>query len=138
MQISSEKIGSPKFKSGDIVVALSERSVVRTAQYVDKDTIFIYDKDMKDVCKHLPKEIGLLLPIPAIDMAKRQFHPRVFNVIVMGALIEATKIITLASAKKALEEKLAYKFVQNPQLRELNFRALEKGVSLVKETLSKV
>jgi len=33
-QISDERIGAPKFVTGDIVIALSGRAVVRTQQYV--------------------------------------------------------------------------------------------------------
>jgi 2-oxoglutarate ferredoxin oxidoreductase subunit gamma len=55
----------------------------------------------------------------------------VFNVIILGATIKATGVMTLEQAKKALEKKLGYKFEQNPKLRELNFKALERGMELV-------
>jgi len=51
----------------------------------------------------------------------------------MGAVIEATKVIALDSAKQAIEKKLGYKFEQDPKLRELNFKALERGVELVRQ-----
>ena len=53
----------------------------------------------------------------------------------MGAVIEATKVIGMDEAKQALEENLGYKFAENPKLRELNFKALERGVELVREAL---
>ena len=46
VQISTEQIGSPKFKHGDIVIALSDRAVERTRQYVTKDTLFVYDSSL--------------------------------------------------------------------------------------------
>jgi 2-oxoglutarate ferredoxin oxidoreductase subunit gamma len=49
----------------------------------------------------------------------------------MGAVIGATHVVTLEKAKEAVEKKLGYKFEQNPELRELNFRALEKGYQMI-------
>lgn len=134
-QISDEKIGSPKFQFGDLVIALSDRAVRRTKQYVNKDTVFIYDTSIEDIEDDLPTNAKKVLAIPALEIAKRDLHARVFNVIIMGAAIFATKVVDMEDAKKALEKKLGYKFEKNPQLRELNFKALETGAELVKELM---
>ncbi len=130
-QISDERIGSPKFKFADLVIALSDRAVRRTKQYVDENTVFIYDSSVEGVEDDLPQKAKKILAIPALDIAKKELHPRVFNVIVMGAAIAVTKIVDMEQAKSALEKKLGYKFEQDPKLRELNFKALKKGVELV-------
>jgi 2-oxoglutarate ferredoxin oxidoreductase subunit gamma len=135
-QISDEKIGSPKFKKAELVIALSDRAVRRTIQYVNKDTLFIYDASIKGIDEELPREAKKILAIPALETAQNELHPRVFNIIIMGAAIEATKVIDLAQAKKAIEKKLGYKFEQNPKLRELNYQALERGTELVKKLLA--
>ncbi len=132
-QISDEQIGSPKFVYADLVIALSDRAVRRTQQYVNKNTVFIYDSSIEGVEKDLPANAKKVLAIPALDTAKKELHPRVFNVIIMGAAIAVTKIIEVEAAKKALEKKLGYKFEQDPKLRELNFKALERGAELVKD-----
>jgi len=134
-QISDEKVGSPKFKFADLVIALSDRAVRRTKQYVNANTVFIYDSSIQDVESDLPTNAKKVLAIPALEVAKKELHPRVFNVIIMGAAIEATKVIKMDDAKKALEKRLGYKFQQDPQLRELNYKALEKGAELVKGLL---
>lgn len=133
VQIADEKIGSPKFKKADIVIALSDRAVRRTAQYVNGNTSFVYDAAIQGVDEDLPQEAAKVYAIPAIEVSKTELHPRVFNVVILGAVIEATKVIELDSAKKAIEKKLGYKFEQDPKLRDLNFKALEKGVELVKQ-----
>lgn len=46
VQIDDQRIGSPKFPKADIVVALSNRAVNRTRQYVDERTTFIYDNSL--------------------------------------------------------------------------------------------
>jgi len=131
LQIGLEPIGSPKFETGDIVVALSDRAIARTAQYVGPKTVFVYDAGIEGAGEYLPQNAGRVLAIPAVDVAKRELHPRVFNIVIMGAVIEATGVVPLAEAKAAIEKKLGYKFEKDPQLRELNFKAMDRGAELV-------
>lgn len=135
-QISDERLGAPKFEKGDIVIALSDRAVKRCQQYVGPKTVFIYDASIEGVDEYLPKDALKVLAIPALKIAKEELHPRVFNVIILGATLQATGMLTLDQAKKALEKKLGYKFEQNPKLRGLNYQALEKGAELVKDLLA--
>lgn len=134
-QISDEKVGSPKFKYADLVIALSDRAVRRTRQYVNENTVFIYDASITEAEGDLPSNAKKVLAIPALEVAKKELHPRVFNVIIMGAAIEATNVIGVEQAKKALEKKLGYKFEKDPNLRELNFKALARGAELVRGLL---
>src|SRR5690606_30474836 len=106
------EIGSPKFKTADIVIALSDRAVRRTKKYVGPNTVFVYDADIQGVENDLPTNAAKVLAIPALKVAKSELHPRVFNVIIMGAVIGATKVVSLDKAKEAIESKLGYKFEQ--------------------------
>ena len=167
VQISDEQIGSPKFKRGDIVIALSERAVARTMQYVTKDTLFVYDSSliappevddeavglqtydtvapeaMADAVSEQPKSGNVQLPkhakrvigIPATAIAQNELHPRVFNMIILGATVRAAGVVDIETVKRALESKLGKKFVDNPKLRELNFNALQRGIDLVEKAL---
>jgi len=131
-QISDERIGSPKFKFADLIIALSDRAVRRTKRYVNSDTVFIYDTSIEGIEDELPTNAKKVLGIPALEIAKKELHPRVFNVIIMGAAIAATKVVGMDQAKKALEKKLGYKFEKDPKLKDLNFQALDRGAELVK------
>ncbi|NLJ76022.1 MAG: ketoisovalerate oxidoreductase [Peptococcaceae bacterium] len=130
LQISDHAIGSPKFLKGDIVAALSERAVQRTATYAGPETVFIYDSAMEGVEDDLPEGAARVIPVPAMEVAKEEFHPRVYNMVIMGALVGATAVVSLDQAKAAIEKRLGYKFEKNPQLRDLNFRALERGIEM--------
>ena len=136
VQISDKHIEAPKFKIGDVVVALSDRAVRRTGQYVGPETIFIYDKGITGIEKDLPEKTKKILPIPAIEVAKKEFHPRVFNIIIMGAIIGATGVVKEEQARASIEGKLGYKFEKDPSLREMNFQALTRGIELVRAELS--
>ena len=164
VQIDDQRINSPKFPKADIVVALSNRAVNRTRQYVDGRTTFIYDNSLVAAAEigakvmgiqaveadprsqrqteavddskkrdqvELPGEAANIIGIPANDIAKNELHPRVFNIIVLGTLLKATEVVPLDRIKEAIEEKLGAKFAKNQALRELNYKALDKGMSLV-------
>lgn len=131
VQIGDEPIGSPKFETGDIVIALSDRSIYRTKQYVGPRTTFVYEQSIDVPQEDLPKNAKKVLAIPAIDISKRELHPRVFNIIIMGAVVGATRVISEEDAKRAIEKKLGYKFEKQPKLRELNFKAIDRGIELV-------
>lgn len=181
VQISDEKIGSPKFTTADILVPLSPRAVKRTQQQAGKETIYIYDNSLiqqaevgdnivglqyfdvtppcptaespnsdmqQEVIAGEPKtcsfthkgpgvqpedipKVKKVIGIPANDIAQEELHPRVFNVIILGAVIAATKVLPLGTIKEALEDRLGEKFKGNPSLRTMNFTALERGYALI-------
>jgi len=131
VQIGDEAIGAPKFNTGDIVVALSERAIARTLQYVGPQTTFIYDTSLKVSKEDLPQNAKKVLGIPAVEISKNELHPRVFNIIIMGAVVGATNVITVEDAKLAIEKQLGAKFKKQPNLRELNFSAIDIGIELV-------
>lgn len=133
LQIGDDPIGAPKFDKADILIVLSDRAVRRCKQYVDANTVYVYDTSIEGVEEDLPKEgeAKKVLAIPALEIAKNELHPRVFNVIIMGAVVAATKVIPVDACKRAIEKKLGYKFEQDPKLRELNFKAIDRGMELI-------
>lgn len=135
IQVSDERIGAPKFNKADVVIALSERAVGRTAHYSDENTLFVYDSGFEVDEADLPRQAKKLIGLPAIETANKELHPRVFNIIIMGAVIGLTNIVNFEAAKTALEHKLGYKFEKNPDLRELNYKALELGKQMAEESL---
>lgn len=136
IQVGDQQIGSPKFEKGEIVVALSKRAVGRTLRYVGEKTVYVFDSSLMQVPRgSIPVESAEVIGIPATEIAKKDLNPRVFNMIVMGAVVEASGIITEEKVKKAIENKLGAKFAKDPRLRDLNFKALQIGMELVKEAL---
>lgn len=91
--------------------------------------------DSKENNIELPKNAGNIVGIPANDIAKNELHPRVFNIMILGAVLKATGVVSVEQVKAAIEDKLGDKFEKNPELRDLNYRALEKGMSLVERVV---
>jgi len=135
IQFSDARIGAPKFHKADIVVALSERAVIRMLGYSGPETLFVYDSSFKLGSDELPQEAKKIIAIPAVETANKELHPRVFNIIIMGCVIGLSNVVSFDAAKAALEHKLGYKFEKNPSLRELNFKALEIGKQMAEKAL---
>lgn len=133
-QISDKPIGEAKFAKGDIVIMLSDRAIDRCAQYVDpNNTIVIYDNS---VCTKTPEfKAKEIIAIPASQMALEKLSSRVFNVIILGVIVKATGVVKVETCKKALEHALGKKFDAKPELRELNHKALQSGMDLIKTTV---
>ncbi len=135
LQVSDQKIGAPKFYKADVIIALSERAVARTAMYSDENTLFVHDSGFDPSPEDLPPVSKQVLGLPAIEIANTKLHTKVFNIIIMGAVIGLTNVVTFESAREALEHKLASKFENDPRLRELNMQALEIGKKMAEESL---
>lgn len=162
IQISARPIGAPKFREADLVVALSPRSLRRSEQYFGPRTVLLYDSSLIEAPEISDQVVGQqsyetiapeafaertgyrerqdeaeistgrVIAIPASDLARQRLHPRVFNMIILGAVVSITGAVTLEQVKEALEEKLNRRFARDPRLRGHNHAALELGAAAVK------
>ncbi|MDI7247947.1 MAG: 2-oxoacid:acceptor oxidoreductase family protein [Bacillota bacterium] len=80
----------------------------------------------------LERAAPFVVGLPAADIARREFVPRVFNVIVMGAVVEAIGMLSMDTVKEALDLKLGHKFKDDERLRNLNHRALARGAEIIR------
>ena len=128
-QISDTEIGEPRFSKADIVMLLSDRAIDRCACYVDENTTVVYDTS---VCTIKPEvNAKEVIGVPASQIANDELSFRVFNIIVLGVIIKATNVMSIDSVKEAIEHAFGKKFEANPALRELNYKALERGMDLI-------
>jgi 2-oxoglutarate ferredoxin oxidoreductase subunit gamma len=83
--------------------------------------------DRRQSFPEIPRKVKYIFGLPASEMAQNKLHPRVANIIILGATARFTEIVQLESIKKALEERLANKIKRDPALKDLNYKALELG-----------
>lgn len=105
----------PKFEGADILAIFCDRAIERVKNYIGPGTKVIAGPG---VSRKMVNEKWLMVDgdeLPA----------KVWNILVLGKLIKLSGIIKKESLKKALEDKLGEKFRENPELREINFKALE-------------
>lgn len=84
----------------------------------------------------LKKDVRSILGIPALEMAMEGLHPRVANMVILGAAAFLLEMVRLESLKAALEERLAAKFALDPELKKKNFKGLETGWQAAQQMLA--
>ena len=130
-QIADERIGEPRFSKGDIIIMLSDRAIDRCTAYVSENSTVVYDTS---VCTKKPEcKCKEIIGVDANRIANEKLSARVFNIIILGVLLAATNVLKLDDIKNAMEMALGKKFDAKPELRELNYKALEMGMFLIKE-----
>lgn len=120
----------PKFSKADLWVVLSQRSIERIFPYLKRDTDVIVNstlvKDLSPLQQWKPQAID------AGTIAKEEFKkPRVFNMIIMGAMVKKIPGLDRHKFEAALDHVFAAKYAKDPSLQELNRKAFEKGYALV-------
>lgn len=83
--------------------------------------------DRRQKFPEIKQKVKNIFALPASEIAMEKLHPRVSNVIILGATARLTGVVQLESIKKALENRLASKIKRDPNLKILNFNALELG-----------
>ncbi len=129
--LSEEEIGSPLVRNPSAVIALNLPSLDRFEPAIKPGGTLIVNRS---VVPRDPTRTDLrIVQLPANDLAEKLGNVKMANLVLLGALIEATGIVSLEAAKKALEKHLAER---HRHLLEANKEALETGARLAREQLT--
>jgi 2-oxoglutarate ferredoxin oxidoreductase subunit gamma len=121
--ISDDKIGFPMVTKCDILVAMNQEALDRHLKDVKEDSVLIVDSTY---VKKIPKIKAKIFKIPATENAERMFGDRIYaNIIMLGALTEATKIVSEKATKKAIQDAVA------KNVADINEKAYKKGKQLI-------
>lgn len=126
--LSDERISSPVLDTYDIVVALNQQSLDKFGPRVKKGGILLYDTN--GIHKHPTRDDIRIYPINAMDAALELGNTKAYNMVVMGALLEAMEYkipmeMVVKGIKKSLPER-------HHALIPLNQEAIEKGKTLLR------
>jgi 2-oxoglutarate ferredoxin oxidoreductase subunit gamma len=132
IQFGKGVIGFPKFAKADILLVMCERAIERTKQYIESETLYIYDSDLIHSSK-LADIRTQKLPIPATSTANEKLETKVFNMVLLGAILAETGLIKREIVETELEKYFAEKYKEKPQLRHFNKEAIQFGEKLAKE-----
>jgi 2-oxoglutarate ferredoxin oxidoreductase subunit gamma len=116
-------IDFPHLVTADILVAMSQGAYSLYCGDVKESTGFIlYDQSLVTVKENLNvHQIG----IPATEYAiKKLKNKQVANIVLLGGLIETTKIVSPRAIRKAIHTHVSERF------RNLNLKALRIGIDL--------
>ena len=118
--LSKERIGSPLISYPDVLIAMNELSLRKFASQVKPDGLILYNRECLPDDFEAPK--AQVVCIPAAEIADHLGSAKVANVIMMGALLEETEILSPATAMGVIESK-----VRRVELLETNRKALQAG-----------
>ena len=125
--LSDEKISSPVLDSYDIVIALNQQSLDKFAPKVKPGGILIFDTNG---IHNRPTRTDIeIYPIDAMEATLEIGNSKAYNMVVMGALLEAYKLPmenVIKGLKKSLPER-------HHKLIPLNEKAIEKGREILKK-----
>lgn len=121
VQISEKRIGAPVVETPDILIVMNQPSLEKFESTLKPGGLLIYNTSMIQI-KPKRKDIDVL-PIPATDIADKLGNLRVANMVVVGAVVEMTKILDLDIVMNSLKSTVKHK-----KLLELNEQAIRKGV----------
>jgi len=129
--VSDEPIGSPIADTPNAVIALNPASLEMFEPQVMQGGLLIVNSSIAK--QEVKRKDIRSLRIPATDLARDEFQDeRMANMILLGALVEMTGVVTLDSVLKALKKNLPER---RQHLLEPNRIALQKGRDIAKEAL---
>ncbi|MDO4462261.1 MAG: 2-oxoacid:acceptor oxidoreductase family protein [Bacteroidia bacterium] len=124
--VGDERIASPIQSTFDVVVALNQPSVNMFQSKVKPGGLLIYEKD--GVNDAPTRNDISIYKIDAIDRAAAMNNPKVFNMVVLGALLKASPIISTDGLQRSLTKSLPERY---HHLIPANMEAVKEGAQAI-------
>jgi 2-oxoglutarate ferredoxin oxidoreductase subunit gamma len=129
--ISDEPVGSPLITMPSTAIVLNNPSFDKFEPKVRPGGLLIIDLSL--VVRISDRKDLKIIELNATDMANDLGNARVANMILLGAFLEQTKIVTEDSVIESLKKVLSE---DKHHLLDINKQALKKGALLVNVTIS--
>ncbi len=125
--VSNSPIASPVLALSKNIVVMNKPSLDKFESKVKEGGVLFMNSSLIDR-EPTRKDIEVI-KIPANEIADRIGNTVVANMVMLGAVIEKTKILPLETVKEVVEKFLSER---KKELIEINIKALEEGAKLVK------
>jgi len=123
--VSDEPVNFPRVTTPDILVAQAQDAINRFAKVLKPKGLLIIDSDM---IPESPTGIERVVRVPATSLARNELKaPVVANMIMLGALWQATSIVSREALEKAIAD-----FVPRGKSK-LNLEAFDCGARVAKK-----
>ncbi|MFH1090833.1 MAG: 2-oxoacid:acceptor oxidoreductase family protein [Pseudomonadota bacterium] len=124
--ISAEEIASPVASEPDVLVAMNSPSLKRFEPRVRADGLVLINSSL--IHQEPERSDVEVVRVPAVELAIELGSARAANMVMVGALIEKTGILSLEEAFYGMEAALEGK----AKFFNLNRNAIERGARLVR------
>ena len=128
--ISEEAVGSPVVVNSTGAIIMNEPSLDKFEQSLNNDGRLFINSSL--ISKEVERDDIEIYYIPANEIANELGNPRVANMVMLGAYLEATKIVKVESILEGFPKVFGEKKMH---LLPINKEALEKGAEVVKEQM---
>ena len=128
--ISDEEIGSPLIRRPSAAIVMNIPSMDKYESLVKERGVLVYNSSLID--RPASRRDLQVVAVPATDIAVELGNPRMANVVMLGAFLALTKVVSPSTVEKVLEEHLAER---RRHLLEPNKEALRQGMILVQGEL---
>lgn len=125
--VSDEEIGAPIIRNPTSAMVLNLPSLDKYEPLVKPDGVLVINRSL--ITKPATRQDLCVIEVKANDLAAEIGSAKMANVVMLGALLEATRAVSLAAALRALDEHLPAKA---RSLLENNKRALSKGAEIAR------
>lgn len=126
--VSDERISSPILSKYDVAIVLNQPSLDKFMPKLKPGGILIYDGF--GIVNPPQRDDIRIYRVDAMDKAAEMKNAKVFNMIVLGALLKVCPIVSTDGLKKALYKTLPER---HHGLIPLNMQAVEEGMKLANE-----
>ncbi|MBM3176098.1 MAG: 2-oxoacid:ferredoxin oxidoreductase subunit gamma [Chloroflexi bacterium] len=123
--ISDDEIASPVASSPDFVIALNQPSALRFQNQIQSGGLFFVNSSLVET--ELSRGDITAIKVPASNIAEELGSSRSANMVMLGAFIKKSGVVSLESIVEALARTLGGK----KKLLDINERALRAGYDLV-------
>jgi 2-oxoglutarate ferredoxin oxidoreductase subunit gamma len=121
--VSPDAIDYPKTSSVDYLVALSLDAYVTFRDQVRPGGAVIYDESLLDIPEGERVPGVRYIPVPALEAAQGLGNPLAANMVMLGVVQAVMGAVSLDALKEAVGERF-------PRFRDVNLRAVDRGVEL--------
>jgi len=122
--ISDDEIASPVASSPDFVIALNQPSALRFQNQIQSGGLFFVNASLVET--ELSRGDITVIKVPASNIAEELGSSRSANMVMLGAFIKKSGVVSLESVIEALAQTLGGK----KKLLDINERALRAGYEL--------
>lgn len=126
--ISDDAIYSPVIEAASTLVIMNGPSYERFAPRLEPDGLLLLNTSIATDCE--PIDSGTIIEIPATDEANALGDPRVANMVMMGAYVEARDLVPIDVVLDELAKVLAKK---KPEMLTVNKAAIDRGRQILRE-----
>ncbi|WP_329903719.1 2-oxoacid:acceptor oxidoreductase family protein [Porphyromonas pogonae] len=126
--VSDEPVSSPVVNEYDVVIVLNQPSLDKFEPKVKKGGILLFDSN--GIHRKPERQDIKVYQIDATDEANNMGNQKVFNMLVLGALLKEAPIVTMESVEKGLKKSLPER---HHKLIPMNIDAIVRGQEIVKQ-----